>query len=121
MANFNKVILAGNVTKNPEVRYTNGGGVVARFGIAVNRRFKTGDSVQNEVCFIDIIAFSKLAEFIGSFVVKGMPILVEGRLSYNTWEQDGVKKSRHEIVAESVQLLDKKGDKQESVEEDIPF
>jgi single-strand DNA-binding protein len=129
---FNKVIVMGNITKNPEVRYIPGSGTpVARFGLAVNRKYKSGDSVKDEACFIDIVAFSRLAEFAGKYIAKGMPILVEGRLSFRTWEQDGVKRSKHEIVAENIQLVQRKESSvvndeintvsEDIVEEDIPF
>lgn len=131
---FNKVILLGNVTRNPEVRYIPGSGsAVARFGIAVNRRYKTGDEVKNDTCFVDIVAFSKLAEFVGEYIAKGMPILLEGRLTFKTWEQDGVKRSKHEISAETIRLVGRKskeGEKEgeveqpkpeEIMEDDIPF
>jgi single-strand DNA-binding protein len=131
---FNKVILVGNLTRNPEVRVIPGKGTpVANFGIAINRRFKAGENVKEETCFVDVIAFSKLAEFVGGYTAKGMTILVEGRLSYRTWEQDGQKRSKHEIVAENIQLLWKKDTQSNEVEEpdfeddvdilqeDIPF
>ncbi|UOD35009.1 single-stranded DNA-binding protein [Deferribacteraceae bacterium V6Fe1] len=132
MGFLNKVILLGNVTKNPEVRYIPGSGTpAARFGLAVNRRYKSGDSVKDEACFIDIVAFSRLAEFAGEYIVKGMPILVEGRLSFRTWEQDGVKRSKHEIVAENIQLVQRKENSavndeidavsEDIVDDDIPF
>ncbi|MBC7196915.1 MAG: single-stranded DNA-binding protein [Deferribacterales bacterium] len=132
MGFLNKVILLGNVTKNPEVRYIPGSGTpAARFGLAVNRRYKSGDSVKDEACFIDIVAFSRLAEFAGEYIVKGMPILVEGRLSFRTWEQDGVKRSKHEIVAENIQLVQRKESSavndeidtvsEDIVDDDIPF
>lgn len=99
----------GNVTRNPEVRYIPGSSTaVGRFGLAVNRRYKSGNEVKDEVCYIDIVAFSKLGEFCGEFLTKGLSVLVEGRLSYRTWEQDGVKKSKHEIIAENIQLVWKK-------------
>lgn len=134
MGFFNKVILLGNVTRNPEVRYIPGNGTaVGRFGLAVNRRYKSGNETKDEVCYIDIVAFSKLGEFCGEFLTKGLSVLVEGRLSYRTWEQDGVKKSKHEVVAENIQLVWKKDrsdvndivdesyDSAEINEEDIPF
>lgn len=132
MGFLNKVILLGNVTRNPEVRYIPGSGTpAARFGIAVNRRYKSGDSLKDETCYVDIVAFSRLAEFAGEYVVKGMQILVEGRLSYRTWEQDGAKRSKHEIVAENIQLVQRKetsavNDEIEPisddiVDDDIPF
>ncbi|MBZ4643262.1 MAG: ssb [Deferribacteraceae bacterium] len=132
MGFLNKVILLGNVTRNPEVRYIPGSGTpAARFGLAVNRRYKSGDSVKDEACFIDIVAFSRLAEFAGEYIAKGMPVLVEGRLSFRTWEQDGAKRSKHEIIAENIQLVQRKessvvNDEIEDVpstidEDDIPF
>lgn len=102
MGFFNKVILLGNVTRNPEVRYVPGNELaVAKFGLAVNRKFRD----KEETCFIDIVAFGKTGEFCGEYVTKGMPILVEGRLSFNTWEQEGVKRSKHEVIVENVQLV----------------
>ncbi|MCA1926909.1 MAG: single-stranded DNA-binding protein [Calditerrivibrio sp.] len=134
MGFFNRVILLGNVTRNPEVRYIPGSGTaVARFGLAVNRRYKAGNETKEEVCYIDIVAFSKLGEFCGEFLTKGVSVLVEGRLSFRTWEQDGVKKSKHEIIAENIQLVWKKDksdvndmmaesfDSTGIEEEDLPF
>lgn len=134
MGFFNRVILLGNVTRNPEVRYIPGSGTaVARFGLAINRRYKAGNDTKEEVCYIDIVAFSKLGEFCGEFLTKGVSVLVEGRLSFRTWEQDGVKKSKHEIIAENIQLVWKKdksdvndimADSFDSTgieEEDLPF
>ncbi|BAI81439.1 single-strand DNA binding protein [Deferribacter desulfuricans SSM1] len=134
MGFLNKVILLGNVTRNPEVRYIPGSGTpVATFGLAVNRRYKQGDETREETCFIDIVAFSRLAEFAGEYVAKGISILVEGRLSYRTWEQDGQKRSKHEIVAENIQLVwrkDRTADASDLLddtnsdtfdEDDIPF
>ncbi|MEC9491541.1 single-stranded DNA-binding protein [Flexistipes sp.] len=106
MGFLNKVILLGNVTRNPEVRYIPGSGTpVAKFGLAVNRRYKSGDEYKDETLFIDISAFARLAEITGEYVTKGMPLLVEGRLTFRTWEQDGVKRSKHEIVAENIQMI----------------
>lgn len=121
MANLNKVILLGNVTKNPEVKYLPGTNTpVAKFGLAVNRKYKSGDIEKEETLFIDISAFSRLAEIIGEYVVKGDPLFVEGRLQYNTWEQDGQKRSKHEVVAENIQLLGRNKNSSASGE-DIPF
>ena len=132
MGAFNKVMLLGNITRNPEVRYIPGSGAaVARFGIAVNRRYKTAEGIKDDTCFVDIVAFSKLAEFVGEYVAKGMPVFVEGRLSFKTWEQDGVKRSKHEVVAENIQLVQRKESsapnyelnvtQEHIVEDDIPF
>jgi single-strand DNA-binding protein len=132
MGFFNKVILLGNVTRNPEIRYIPGSNTpVARFGLATNRRYRQNNEQKEETCFVDIVAFAKLAEFAGEFVTKGISILIEGRLTYRTWEQDGTKKGKHEVVAENLQLVWKKESSKDTVEdqldnngiteEDIPF
>jgi single-strand DNA-binding protein len=109
MASFNKVILAGNLTRDPELRYTPKGTAVARLGIACNRKWKseTGE-MKEEVTFVDVDAFGKTAETIGQYLKKGRPILIEGRLRYDTWEdkQSGQKKSKLSVVLENFQFLD---------------
>jgi len=105
MGFLNKVMLLGNVTRNPEVRYIPGKDIpVAKFGLAVNRKARD----KEETCFVDIVCFGRTAEMAGEFITKGMPILIEGRLSYNTWEQEGQKRSKHEVVAENVQFVSRK-------------
>ena len=137
MGFLNKVILLGNLTRNSEVRYIPGSNMpVAKFGLAVNRKYKQNNETKEETCFIDIVSFGRLAEFAGEYLVKGMSILIEGRLSFNSWEQEGVKRSKHEVIAENIQLVWKKeaGVKQDKLsdksgdtsaedinEEDIPF
>ncbi len=102
MASYNRVVLMGNVTRNPDVRSIPGSNTaVARTGIAVNRRFKE----REEVMFIDIVAFGKSAEIMGEYITKGTPLLLEGRLSMNTWEQDGVKRTKHEVIIDTFQML----------------
>lgn len=111
MANFNKVILIGNLTKDPELRYTPNGTAVASFPIAINRRYKQGDELRDEVCYIDIVVFGKQAENCGQYLTKGNGIIVDGRLQQRRWEtEDGQKRSKHEVVAQSVRFLSKKGD-----------
>lgn len=111
MASFNKVILLGNLTRDPELRYTQGNDLaVARTGLAVNSKYKN----KEEVMFIDIVVFGKLAEVLNSYATKGSPLLVEGRLQLNTWEKDGQRHSRHEIIADSFQLMGSKRDREES-------
>ena len=116
MASFNKVILAGNLTRDPELRYTPKGTAVARLGIACNRKWKseTGE-LKEEVTFVDVDAFGKQAETIGQYLKKGRPILIEGRLRYDTWEdkQSGQKKSKLGVVLESFQFLDSGGGRAE--------
>ncbi len=111
MASFNKVILMGNLTKDPELRYTPNGTAVASFSLAVNRRYKQGDEFKDEVCYIDIVVFGKQAENCGQYLGKGHGIIIDGRLQQRRWEtDDGQKRSKHEVVAQSIRFLSKKDD-----------
>ena len=116
MANFNKVILAGNLTRDPELRYTPKGTAVARITLAINRKWKseTGE-MKEEATFVDVDAFGKTAETIGQYLKKGRPILIEGRLHYETWEdkQTKQKKSKLGVVLENFQFLDSGGGRSE--------
>jgi len=109
MASFNKVILAGNLTRDPELRYTPKGTAIARIGLACNRKWKseTGE-MKEEVTFVDVDAFGKTAETIAQYLKKGRPILIEGRLRYETWDdkQTNQKKSKLGVVLETFQFLD---------------
>ena len=110
---YNKVILMGNLTRDPEVRHTSGDRAVANFGIAVNRRYKTASGEKREeVTFVDCEAWGYTGENIGKFFAKGMPILIEGRLKLDTWEdrKDGSKRSKLKVVVESFQFVDSKKD-----------
>ena len=110
MANLNSVILLGNLTRDPEVRYTPSGTPVARLGLAVNNRVKQGDEWKDDPCFVDVTVFGKQAESCGEYLNKGQPVLVEGRLQYRTWETpEGQKRSKHEVVAFRVQFMPKVG------------
>ncbi len=107
MVSFNRVILAGNLTRDPELRFTNDGVPVCSFGLAVNRV----RSKSEEVDFFDISAWRELGETIANYKKKGDPILVEGRLQYRTWEaQDGSKRSKVDITADNVQFLGGRGE-----------
>jgi single-strand DNA-binding protein len=109
MSSFNKVILMGNLTKDPEIRYSPSGTAVAKFGLAVNRRYKQGEEAKEEVCFVDIVVFGKQAENAGKYLVKGQGAIIDGRLQQRRWEtEDGQKRSIHEVVAQSVQFLTKR-------------
>ena len=107
MASFNKIILVGNLTRDPELRYTPSGAAVATLGIATNRRYTTsGGTVQEETCFVDVVAWQKQAETAAEYLKKGRLVLIEGRLTFRSWEgQDGGKHSKHEVVAERIQFL----------------
>jgi single-strand DNA-binding protein len=110
MASLNHVILLGNLTRDPEVRYTPSGTPVATLGLAVNNRMKQGDEWKDDPCFIDVTVFGKQAESCGEYLSKGQPVLVEGRLRYRTWESpDGQKRSKHEVTAFRVQFMPKVG------------
>ena len=113
MANFNKVILAGNLTRDPEVRYTPKGTAIAKFGLAINRTWKseTGET-KEEVTFVDIDAFGRSAEVVGQYLKKGRPVLVEGRLKLDTWEDKNThqKVSKLKVMMESFSFLDSRGE-----------
>ena len=111
MAGFNKVILMGNLTRDPEIRYAPNGTPVANFGLAVNRRFRQGEEMRDEVCFVDIVIFGKQAETCGQYLSKGQGALIEGRLQMRKFEtKDGQKVTKHEVVAENVRFLSKRGE-----------
>ena len=108
MAGFNKVILMGNLTRNPELRYTPNGTPVSSFGLAVGRKFKQNEELKEEVCFVDIVVYGKQAEYCGQYLTKGNGVIVEGRLQQRRWEtEDGQKRSKHEVVAQTVTFLPK--------------
>jgi len=109
VAGFNKVILMGNLTRNPELRYTPNGTPVASFGLAVSRRFKQGEDLKEEVCFVDIVVFGRQAEHCGQYLSKGNGAIIEGRLQQRRWEtEDGQKRSKHEVVAQTVTFMPKR-------------
>lgn len=121
MSSFNKVILVGNLTKDPEIRYTPSGTAVSNFGLAVNNRFKQGEDFKEEVCFVDIVVFGKQAENSGQYLSKGQSVLIEGRLQQRRWETDeGQKRSKHEIIAQTVRYLSKAGSQQSGGESYAP-
>jgi single-strand DNA-binding protein len=112
MANFNKVILAGNLTRDPELRYTPAGKAIAKFSLAINRNWttETGEK-KEEVTFVEIDSFGRQAEVISQYLKKGRPVLVEGRLKLDQWDdkQTGQKRSRLGVVLESFSFLDSGG------------
>jgi single-strand DNA-binding protein len=109
MASFNKVILAGNLTRDPELRYTPKGTAVAKIGLAVNRTWKTETGeTREEVTFVDVDAFGRQAEVIAQYLKKGRPVLIEGRLRLDQWDdkQTGQKRSKLGVVLEGFSFLD---------------
>jgi single-strand DNA-binding protein len=109
MASFNRVILLGNVTRDPELRYISNGTAVTDVGLAVNDRRKTasGEWVE-ETTFVDVTLWGRTAEIAGEYVTKGSPLMIEGRLKLDTWEKDGKKNSKLRVVGERMQLLGSK-------------
>lgn len=108
MAGLNRVFLMGNLTRDPEVRYIPSGAAVASFGLAVNRTYTTqSGEKKDEVCFVNVVVWGKQAESCGQYLNKGSLVLVEGRLAYRAWEQEGQKRSTLEVRADRVQFLGK--------------
>jgi len=108
MASFNKVMLMGNLTRDVEIRHTSGNTAVGKFGIAVNRKFKTQSGEQREeVTFVDCEAWGRTAEVIAQYLTRGSPIFIEGRLKLDQWEDKngGGKRSKHLIVVENFQFI----------------
>jgi len=109
MASFNRVILMGNLTRDPELRYIQSGSAVTEIGLAVNDRKKNpnGEWV-DETTFVDITLWGRTAEVVCEYCGKGKPLFVEGRLKYDTWEKDGQKRSKLSVVGDRIQLIGSK-------------
>ncbi|MGA2604853.1 MAG: single-stranded DNA-binding protein [Verrucomicrobiia bacterium] len=120
MASYNKVLLMGNLTRDPEVRYTPKGTAIANLGLAVNRRWttETGEA-KEEVTFVDVEVWGRQAETVGQYLSKGKPIFVEGRLRLDSWDdkESGQKKSKLKVVCERFQFIGASGGRQESKDE----
>ena len=129
MASFNKVMLMGNLTRDPELRRTPNGASVVNFGLATNRKYKVGDEFKEEVCYVEITVWGKQGENCAKYLSKGRPAFVEGYLKFSTWESDGQKRNKLEVVANLVQFLGSRNDSQgdSSIgqvpvpEDDVPF
>ena len=106
MASLNRVLLIGNLTRDPEVRYTPSGTAVADLRLAVSRQYNTtGGEQKEEVCYVSVTVWGRQAETCGEYLRKGRPVFVEGRLKLDEWEKDGQKQSRLGVVAERVQFI----------------
>ena len=147
MPNFNKVLLMGNLTREPELRATPSGTAVCQFGLAVSRSYNNPNGErQEETTFVDVEAWGRQAETISKYVTKGNPLFIEGRLKLDTWEnKEGEKRSKMKVVLENMQLISQRGEgggysqsdsapparesppasgsanKSEDIEEDVPF
>ena len=105
MASFNKVILVGNLTRDVDIRYTKTGTAVTDLGLAVNDRVKRDGEWVDETTFVDVTLWGRTAEVAGEYLSKGSPVLIEGRLKLDTWEQEGQKRYKLHVVCERMQML----------------
>ncbi|MCK4807974.1 MAG: single-stranded DNA-binding protein, partial [Candidatus Aegiribacteria sp.] len=120
MPSINKVIISGNLVRDPDTRILENGTHLSKMSIANNQRYRDRNGEwQEKTCYVNIIAWRKTAELVGEFCRKGSPVLVEGELIFNSWEdRDGSKKSRIEVNARRIQFLEKRG--QDSSYKDNP-
>lgn len=114
MASFNRVILVGNLTRDPEVKYTTGGTAVTELGLAVSRTWfdQKSNERKEETTFVDVTLWGRQAEVAGEYLSKGRPVLIEGRLQLDTWDdrETGKKRSKLRVVCENMQMLGSRGD-----------
>lgn len=112
MANYNRVILLGNLTRDPELTHAPSNTPVCKFGLAVNRKWNdSGGQKREEVCFVDCTSFGRQAETLNQYMRKGRPLLIEGRLHFSQWQgQDGQRRSKLEVIVERFQFLGSKAD-----------
>lgn len=107
MANLNRVLLIGRLTRTPELRYTPGGTPVTDLGLALNRSYTSQSGERREeTCFIDVVVWGRQAENCHKYLSKGRQVFVEGRLKMDVWEKDGQRRSKIQVVADNVQFLD---------------
>jgi len=111
MSSYNRVILMGNITRDIELRYTQGGTAVTELGLAVNDRRKNSEGEWvDEATFVDVTLWGRTAEIAGQYLGKGSPVLIEGRLKLDMWEKDGQKRNKLKVVGEKLQMLGSKKD-----------
>jgi single-strand DNA-binding protein len=110
MASFNRVILVGNMTRDPELRYIASGTAVSDIGLAVNDRVKKGDQWVEETTFVDVTLWGRTAEIANEYLSKGSPVLIEGRLKLDRWEKEGQKHSKLKVIGERLQMLGGRGE-----------
>ncbi len=110
MASHNRWTGIGHLTRDPELRFTQSGDAVCSFGLAINEKYKSGEDWKTRVCFVDITVWSKSGEACAQHLHKGSQVFIEGRLNYQTWEKDGQKRSKLEVVSSNVQFLSAKKD-----------
>ena len=109
MASYNRVVLMGNLTRDPELRYIPSGTAVSEIGLAVNDRVKRNDQWVEEATFVDVTLWGRTAEVANEYLSKGSSILIEGRLKLDSWEKDGQKRSKLRVVADRMQMVGARG------------
>lgn len=109
MASYNRVVLVGNLTRDPEIRYIPSGTAVSEIGLAVNDRVKKNDQWVDETTFVDVTLWARTAEVANEYLSKGSSVLIEGRLKLDTWEKDGQKRSKLKVIGEKMQMLGGRG------------
>jgi len=109
MASYNRVVLLGNLTRDPELRYIPSGMAVSDIGMAINDRVKRNDQWTEETTFVDVTLWGRTAEVANEYLSKGSSVLIEGRLKLDTWEKDGQKRSKLKVVGEKMQMVGGKG------------
>jgi len=120
MPNLNKVMLIGNITKDPEIRYTPAGDPVLNINLAINRTWKNKSGErQKSVEFISVVIWNKTADVVAQYCKKGDPLFVEGRIQTRSWEKDGVKHYKTEVFAEGIQLMGSKREKPAEKDEEF--
>ncbi|MEZ6103778.1 MAG: single-stranded DNA-binding protein [Pirellulaceae bacterium] len=120
MASYNRVVLVGNVTRNIELRYTQGGTPVTDLGLAVNERVKRGDTWVDEPTYVEVTVWNRTAEVANEYLTKGSPVLIEGRLKMESWQdrETGQKRTRLKVICDRLQMLGRRDDNQpEPIEE----
>jgi single-strand DNA-binding protein len=123
MANFNKVMLLGNITRDPEIKYTPKGTAVTDIGLAINRVYTTdGGEKREDTTFVDVTLWGRTAEIVNQYCKKGSPLFIEGRLQLDSWEdkQTGQKRSKLRVVGEGIQLLGSRPSQSSSSPDDEP-
>ena len=116
MADFNRVLVMGRLTRNPDLRYTGSGSAVADFNLAINRSYTTNDGKsRRETCFVDVTVWRRLAEICGEVLKKGSPVFVEGRLHLDTWKgPSGEKRNKLRVIAETIQFMEREAEEGKS-------
>lgn len=114
MASFNRVIVVGNLVRDPELKFAQSGTAIGSTAIAVNNRVKKGEEWVDEPCFIDVTFFGRTAEVLGEYCKKGSSVLIEGKLKQESWEKDGQRRSKHVVIGDVLQLLGGRGESDRS-------